>query len=126
MADKPIGGTVKSVTIAGYTFFPLFDCNITATVGNLTESIATSGAAIKKITKRIEMRENIIIAASAEDVAILKSIDSRSEDYSLQYTTASGTVWITEGWISIEGYESEELRMTLNFHPRYPDSWQAF
>ena len=120
-----IAGSIRKLILDGTTFDVPADANISETGGAFeNESIATSGRNMKKMTRRPENREGVVVMANGAERDLLKALSERVDDFTMSYTTAGGDVYRCSGWIEFENRETEELRATIQLHPR--TSWDAF
>lgn len=118
-------GTLKSVVIDGTSFDVVADTNVTEIGSNIeSESIPSSGRNMRKITKRAENREGIVLICNDGERPLLKALAETEEDFAMSYTTSSGSVYVAEGWIQFETRETQENRATIQMHPR--NGWAEF
>lgn len=118
-------GTLKKVTLDGITFNAHADANISETGSkNENSSLATSGRNLRKVLKRPEIRESVVLACNGAEREIIKQLDERLDDFPMSYTTAAGDVYRCSGWIVFESRETEEGRATIQMHPR--EDWESF
>jgi hypothetical protein len=122
---RDIVGAIRKVTLDGVTFTCMADTNISE-VGSAWENsdVPTSGRTIRKMVKRSEKRENVVLACNGAEREILKELSERTEDYTMSYETAAGDVYRTMGWIDFATRETEENRATITLFPR--DKWESF
>jgi len=122
MAD--IAGALRKVTLDGITFDVFTDSNVKE-VGSGWENsaIPTSGRTMRKMVKRVEEREGVVVACNGAERAVLKELSERQSDYPMSYETASGDTFTAQGFIEFESRETEENRATLKLIPR--DGWSA-
>ena len=120
-----LAGSLRKVTLDGTTFDVFTDSNVKE-VGSGWENsaIPTSGRTMRKMVKRVEERENVVLACNGAERNILKALSERTDDFPMSYTTASGDVYRASGFIEFESRETEELRATIKMIPR--KSWEAF
>lgn len=120
-----ITGTLRKVTLDGITFDVMADTNVTETGSQWqNEAIPTSGRNLKKMTRRPEIREGVVLACNGSERDLLKEMAERTTDFPMSYETAAGDVYRATGWIEFESRETEENRATIQMHPR--DSWESF
>lgn len=118
-------GSIRKVTLDGITFDTLADTNITEMGSQYeVEGIPTSGGNIKKMTRRVETRESVIIACDGAERDILKGLAERIEDYPMSYETAAGDVYRSPGYIEFVSRETEENRAEITMIPR--ETWDSF
>lgn len=122
---KDIVGALRKVTLDGTTFDVFPDSNVTE-VGSQWENqpLPTSGRTLRKMTKRSENREGVVLACNGVERDILKELSERQSDYTMSYETASGDVYRCTGWIEFENRETEEGRASIQMHPR--KTWDSF
>jgi len=120
-----LAGTPKKITLDGITFNVYADPNITEIASKFEkEAIPTSGVSLMKMTRRSTNREGVTVVASGEELALLKELAERTEDFSMSYELISGDVYRSVGGINLESRETEENRATLILIPR--DDWDEF
>jgi hypothetical protein len=76
------------------------------------------------MVKRVEMRENIILAVDDLEREALKVLSERLDDYPMSYETSGGSIFRAEGWIEFENRETEENRASIKMIPRR--GWNLF
>ena len=121
-----IAGSLRKVSIDGTSFDVMADADITE-VGSqfLNESIPTSGRNMRKMTKRAQTRDGIVIAANPAEQARLKEIADSLDLVPLSYTRADGSKFTTpQGWIEFESLTTMENRAAVKFHEQ--TSWELF
>lgn len=120
-----IAGTLRKLLIDGLSFDVMADADITE-VGSrfLNESLPTSGRNMRKMTKRPQTREGVVIACNPGEQTTLKNLaDSRSV-VPLSYTKADGSQARAPGWIEFESLTTMENRATVKLHEQV--DWQVF
>lgn len=123
--SKDIAGSLRKVTLDGITFDAFGDANVKEVgSGWENDAVPTSGRNIKKMTKRAEKREGIVLACNGAEREMLQELAERTSDFPMSYETASGDVFRCIGWIEFESRETEENRATVQLHPR--DKWDPF
>lgn len=122
-----IAGTIQKCSINGLAFDVMADSNISL-MGSLYENdgIPTSGRTIRKMTKRVQTAEGLVIAANSSERKILQDIADDSENVPLTYTLASGDVYTATGFIEFENIESEEARAAIKMFPSTGNGWEVF
>ena len=118
-------GSIKRVVLDSLTFDAMADANFSE-VGSRwqSESVATSGRNMHKMTRRPKSVESVVLACNATEREVLEELADRTIDFPMSYETADGSVMRSEGWIEFENRETEESRATIQLHPR--DKWEAF
>lgn len=123
MAD--VSGTLRGVTLNGVAFNVMGDTDISEMGGAFeVEIIPTSGPGMKKMTRRNETRESVVVACSDSERELLQSLSEQIADFPMSYTTASGSTYQATGSIEFENRTSAENRATIKLLPR--NGWQAF
>lgn len=120
-----LAGSLRKVVLDGTTFSVFADANIDE-VGSAYENdaIPTSGDNIRKMIKRVETREGVVIACNGAERDMLKDLAERREDFPMSYETAAGDVYRCTGWIEFEKRETEEIRASIKLIPR--QGWESF
>lgn len=120
-----VTGTIRSVTLDGVSLDAMADTNISE-IGSLflNESIPTSGRNMRKMTKRSENREGVVVACNGFERDILKALSERPTSFPMNYVTAAGDTFTANGWIEFETRETEELRAAIQMHP--DKDWTQF
>lgn len=122
---KFISGSLRKLTIEGISFNVAADANLTETFTTFENSmIASSGRALRKMMKRVPMREGLVLLTDAAERETLKSFAESLDDLKVSYTNAAGDTYRCSGTIEIENNETEENRTTCQVHPR--EDWTAF
>lgn len=120
-----ISGTLRKVTLDGVTFDVPADVNVTETGSKfLNESVPSSGRNMRKMTKRPENREGLVLLANGAERELLQQLAERLSDFPVSYETAGGDVYRAVGWIEFENRETEENRAAIQLHPR--NGWDSF
>lgn len=118
-------GSLRKVTLDGTTFDVFSDTNISETGSAYeNEGIPTSGRTMRKMTKRIQVRENVVIACNGEEREIIEELADRLDDFPMSYETAGGDVYRTVGFINFDNRETENEKATIKMIPR--DKWEPF
>lgn len=120
-----LSGSIRKVTLDGVTYDVMADTNITE-VGSAyeNESVPTSGRNIKKMTRRPENREGVVLACNGAERTLLKELAERTADFPMSYETAAGDVFRAVGFIEFENRETEENRASITLMPRL--GWESF
>jgi hypothetical protein len=119
---RDIAGSLRKFTIEGQSFRVAADANVTETITQFENSmVATSGEAMRKMTKRVPMREGIVLLVNADEREDLIAFAESLDDLKISYSNAAGDEYKCEGTIEIENSETEENRLTCQVHPR--DIW---
>lgn len=120
-----IAGAIRKVTLDGVTYRVFGDANIKE-VGSGWEnsSVVTSGGTMRKMVKRVEERESVVLVANGQERETLRDLADGLSDFPMSYETASGDVYRAIGFIEFESRETEENRATVKLIPR--DKWEFF
>ena len=120
-----VAGSIRKVTLDGTTYDPFADTNISE-IGSAfeNEAVPTAGRNMKKMTKRAENREGVVLAANGSERVLLRELADRTTDFPMSYETAAGDVYRATGWIEFENRETEENRASIQMHPR--TKWEPF
>jgi hypothetical protein len=120
-----VAGSIRKVILDGVTYDVPGDVNITEIGGAYeNESIPSSGRNMKKMTKRSENREGVVLLCNGGERELLKELSERTTDFPMSYETAGGDTYTAVGWIEFENRETEENRATVQLHPR--GKWDSF
>ena len=118
-------GSIRKLTIEGIPYRVAADANITETLTQFENSmIATSGRAMRKMIKRVPIREGVVLVTNGAEREALKAAAESVDDLKISYTNAGGDTYRCEGTIEIENNETEENRTTCQVHPR--EDWTFF
>lgn len=123
--SRDIVGALRNVTLDGTTFNVFTDANVKETgSGWENTAIPTSGPTLRKMVKRVEERESVVLAANGDEREILRDLADGLDDFPMSYTTAAGDVYRCTGFIEFESRETEENRATIKMIPR--GDWSFF
>lgn len=119
-------GSLRKITLDGTTFDVFSDTNINEVGSEYeNEGVPTSGRTMRKMIKRVQIRENIVIPCNGEEREILKALADSKSDITMSYETAGGDVYRAVGFINFESRETEEERATIKMIPR-GNKWESF
>ncbi len=120
-----VAGSIRKLTLDGIPFDVNADANISEVGSKFENSILpTSGRGMRKMMKRTEDREGVVVACNGDERDILRELADRPTDFPLSYETAAGDVYRTTGFIEFENRETEENKASLKLFPR--KEWQPF
>lgn len=120
-----VSGSIKRLILDGVSYNVPGDVNITEVNSQYeVTDVPTSGGSLKKMVRRTETRENVVVIASSQEQEDLKELSERVVDFPMSYELADGSVYRTTGFIALENRDTEEYRATLKLFPR--DSWELF
>ena len=118
-------GSIRKFSIEGISFRIAADSNFSKTLAIFeNDMIATSGDAMRKMTKRVTAVEGVVFIVNGADIENLKSFSEQIEDLQFQYTTAGGDTYRSVGAIELESVETEEGRVNGKVMPR--QDWTAY
>lgn len=124
MARK-IAGSNRKLTIEGVSYDVAADSNFSEMISSFENSmIPTSGKNMRKMMKRVNTREGVVLITDADERIALKSISESVDDIKLSYTNAAGDEFKAEGTIEVEANETEENRTNCILLPR--GDWTPF
>lgn len=120
-----IAGSLRKLTIEGISFRVAADANLTETITRFENSmIATSGRSMRKMMRRVPIREGVVLITNAAERESLKSFAESIDDLKFTYVNAAGDTYRCEGSMEIESSETEENRTSCIIQPR--EDWTAF
>jgi hypothetical protein len=121
-----ISGTLRKVTLDGVTFDVMADTNVTAMGSNIeSDGVPTSGRLMRKMTKRADTREGVVLACNGAEFELLNELATRITDFSMSYEEAGGDVYRCQGFIEFENRETEENRASIKMFSR-SNEWETF
>jgi len=120
MAALGISGTLRAVEIAGVSYEPAGDIDMSEIVSAVeNSSVRGYGSSMRKMVSRAPTREGVVLLTNADERAELKSIaDNAGVDVTLSYINAAGDKMTAPGWIEMENNQTAENRTTVQLHPR--------
>lgn len=120
-----IAGSLRKFTVEGIPFNVAADANFTETISIFENSmVATSGRAMRKMMKRVPVREGVVLVTNASEREILKSFAEGLDDLKISYTNAAGDTYRCQGTLEVESNETEENRTACKVMPR--EDWTPF
>lgn len=122
-----VSGTLKSVTIDGVAYDAVADVNITQMGSNAeSEMIPSSGRAMRKLTKRVEVIEGVVLICNDLEFVTLKASAEKLEPFSMSITNGAQNTWVSTGAIEFESRESQDNRATIKMQPSVATGWLLF
>lgn len=120
-----VSGSIRKVSLDGVPYETAPDTNISE-IGSRYENsdIPTSGENMRKMVRRTETRENVVLVVDDSEREALRELSERLDDFPMSYETAGGGVFRTVGYIDFENRETEENRATIKMIPR--TVWSLF
>jgi len=119
------GGSIRALTLDGISFDVMGDAGLDEILSQFeNELIPTSGKPMRKMTKRIQTVEGVVLGANKADHQTLIAFSDQLEEIKLSYTDAEGNTMKAQGTINIEGNNTEENRTTISLLPSVP--WVPF
>ena len=120
-----VAGSNRQLTLNGVDFIIAADANFSEMGSSVeVDRIPTSGPSVKKITKRVQTVESVVVIADAETSELLRTLDESIPDIPMSYQLANGEVITAVGNIVYENRETEENRASLKLQAR--DGWTVF
>ena len=122
---KRVSGSIRKATLDGVPYEVAADSNISE-VGSAyqNELVPSSGGNMRKMTKRAEQREGLVLLVDASERSNLRTLADRDTAFPMSYTTADGSVYRATGWIEFENRETEENRAAITLLPE--GEWEEF
>jgi hypothetical protein len=118
MAARRIAGSIRQVSLAGTVFHVMADSNISMPPSGWENSnIPTSGPNMRKMVRRSQNIEGLVLACTVDDLAALRLISESLDDITMSVTNAAGDTLRAEGTINLESHESEENRTAVQLLP---------
>jgi len=120
-----VAGSLRKLTVDGVSYNVAADANVSEIITQFENSmIPTSGAAMRKMMKRVPTRESVVLITDGADREALISVAEGLGDVPISYTNAAGDTYRCQGIIEIENNETEENRTTVQILPS--GVWTAF
>ena len=124
MANK-ISGSNRKLTIEGISYDVAADANFSEMLSSFENSmIPTSGKNMRKMMKRVQTREGVVLITDADERIQLQSVAESIDDVKLSYQNAAGDEFKAEGTIEVEVNETEDNRTNCILLPR--GTWTPF
>ena len=118
-------GSIRSVTLAGIPYNVAADANINNLMTEYeTSRIPTSGQSMKKMMRRIAQAESVVLVLDGTDRENLRQTAEAVADIEMSYETLAGDLYTSTGSINVEGWESEDNRVTVVMQPN--EGWTAY
>ena len=120
-------GSVKKVSIDGFTFNVMGDANFDHKKGRFeTEAVVHSGGNTMSKKFRAQNVESVGLQCDAAEAEVLKELSERLTNYDLSYTTANDDIFRAVGNIDFEGHDTEKGLATIKMIPESIDGWTPF
>ncbi len=117
-----VSGTPRGLELDGIAFNLLADVDVSEMGGSVeVEMIPTSGASMKKMTRRSQTRESVVVACDDQERELLQALSERVDNFPMVLTTAAGGNYHATGAIEFENRTLAENRATLKLLP--VDNW---
>jgi outer membrane lipopolysaccharide assembly protein LptE/RlpB len=118
MAARRIAGSIRQVSLAGTVFHVMADSNISMPPSAWENSnIPTSGPNMRRMVRRSQNIEGLVLACTADDLAALKLISESLDNITMSVTNAAGDTLRAEGTVNLESHETEENRTAVQLLP---------
>lgn len=117
-------GSIRKANIGGIPYNVAADANASKTPEETNEAVRHSGGNMKKVTFNPGQVESMTLVLQPEEYDVLKE-QAKEEDLTLSYTLADGSTWRSNGWITLDNYESEENRCDVTMTPKL-GTWDLF
>jgi hypothetical protein len=119
-----VSGSIRKVLIDGLSFNAAGDGNFAKTPKLEKEAVPHSGGNSFKHTKMSGQVESGKLICTPTEYDTLEGIADRLTTYPMSYEMADGSVWRTDGQISVDNYESEENSVEITMMPAL--KWELF
>lgn len=120
-----VSGSIRKVLLDGLSFNAAADGNFAKTPRLEKEAVVHSGGNMFKHTKMSgNVESGKLICAPAEYV-VLEGLADGLSSFPMSYEQADGSVWRTEGTISLDNYETEENSVEITMMPS-TGTWELF
>jgi hypothetical protein len=120
-----VSGSIRKVLLNGLSFDAAGDGNFAKTPRLNKEAVPHSGGNGIKITKVSGNVESVKLICSPVEYEALETLADGLGDFSMSYTQADGSVWRTEGTITLDNYETEENSVEVTMIPA-DGKWELF
>jgi hypothetical protein len=118
MTARRIAGSIRKVSLNGTVFDVMADSNTSMPPSSWENSnIPTSGSNMRKMVRRSQDVEGLVLACTVDDLAALKLIADSLDNITMAVTNAAGDTLRAEGTINMESHESEENRTAVQLLP---------
>lgn len=122
-----VSGTLKSVTIDSVAYDVAADVNVTQKGSNVeSEMMPSSGRAMRKLTRRVEEIEGVVLICNDLEFVTLKASAEKLEPFGMSLTNGAENTWSTVGAIEFESRDSDTNRATIKMQPTSAGGWVLF
>lgn len=119
-----VAGSIKSVTVAGFTLNPVGDSSGKFPVSNFeTEATATAGEPIIKYSRKVNTIEGIEFAVTPSQAESIGAIANRTIPYDTTIVLMDDSIYQGQSIISAKERDSMEGKMGIDFHPVDANGW---
>lgn len=114
-----ISGSIRKLALGGIDFDVAGDVNVSKILSKFENaSVPTSGDNLRKMTKRAQVFDGVAIICDTAQADTLKGFADNLDDITMNLTLASGAKYKSVGFIEFATHETEELRGSVQLHPR--------
>lgn len=118
-------GTIRKLLLDGVSYRLAADINVSQIMGTYEkEMLATSGAGMLKMTKRIPQFESVTVTANGLEMDQIKTFNEQIDDITLALEDAAGNTWRANGAINCDPRETDTGRINIALLPR--EEWTFF
>jgi len=118
MAARNISGSIRKFSVNGLSLNVAADSNVSMPPSEYeNSSIATSGANMRKMVKRVMEMDGLVVIVNSDEVAQLKVLSETMDSLTLSVTNAAGDTARNTGTINLDTHETEENRLTVKLIP---------
>jgi len=118
-------GSIRKVLIDGLSFKAAADANFARTPKLEKEAVPHSGGNSVKVTRAASNVEGVKLLCTPAEYEILEGLSDRLDNFPMSYEMADGSVWRSDGTISLDNYESEEHSVEVTMIPSSGE-WELF
>jgi len=121
----PVSGSIRKVLIDGLSFNAAADGNFAKTPKLEKEATPHSGGNMIKVTRMSGNVESVKLITTPTEYETLETLADRATSFPMSYEMADGSVWRSDGAISLANFESEEHSVELTMIPA-TGTWDLF
>ncbi len=120
-----VSGSVRGFAHDGIPYRVAADANINLNDTTSTESMATSGGNVHKITIEPADAESIKLILTASEYDTLRTRNEEIDPLTIKYTMADGSEFQNDGRLTLGQYASEDTSCEVTAHVINP-KWEIF
>lgn len=120
-----VSGSVRGFAHDGIPYRVAADANINLNDTTSTESMATSGGNVHKITIEPADAESIKLLLTPSEYETLRTVNRDLDSKTIKYTMADGTEVQSEGRLTLGQYATEDTSCEVTAHSKTGE-WEIF